>query len=239
MIAVETGMVLAAGLGTRLRPITETLPKPLVVVRGRTLLDRALDHLEAVGVKRAVVNAHYKAEMIERHLAARERPAVVLSREERLLDTGGGVAEALPRLEEPFYVINSDAVWVDGPVPALTRLARAFDPARLDAVLLVHETVWAVGYEGLGDFFLDPWGVPRRRLEREVVPYLFAGVQLLSRRLFEGEEAGAFSMNRLWDKAMERGRILCLVHDSAWFDVGTPEGLAATEARLAERYPSI
>jgi len=238
VIAVETGMVLAAGLGRRLRPITENLPKPLVPVRGRTLLDRALDHLEAVGVKRAVVNAHYNAEMVERHLAQRERPQIVISREESLLDTGGGVVQALPHLGEPFYVINSDAVWVDGPVPALTRLARAFDPARHDALLLLHETVWAVGYDGLGDFFLDPWGVPRRRREREVVPYLFAGVQLLSRRLFEGEAPGVFSMNRLWDKAMEQGRILCLVHDSAWFDVGTPEGLAATEARLAERYPS-
>lgn len=238
MIAVESGMVLAAGLGRRLRPITETVPKPLVPIRGRTLLDRALDHLEAAGVATAVVNAYYKAEMVERHLAGRERPKIAISREESLLDTGGGVQQALPLLGEAFYVINSDAVWVDGPVPVLTRLARAFDPERHDALLLMHETVWAVGYDGLGDFFLDPWGVPRRRREREVVPYLFAGVQLLSQRLFEGEAPGAFSMNRLWDKAIARGRILCLVHDSAWFDVGTPAGLAATEARLAERYPS-
>jgi N-acetyl-alpha-D-muramate 1-phosphate uridylyltransferase len=234
MIAVDSGMVLAAGLGTRLRPLTDSQPKALVTVQGRTLLDRALDHLQSVGVTRAVVNTHHMAEMIERHLASRKTPAITISREETLLDTGGGVAQALPHLGEPFYVINSDAVWLNGRVPALTRLARAYDAQRYDAVLLVQETVPAVGYDGAGDFFLDPIGLPRRRREGEVVPFLFAGVQLLSHRLFAGEPVAKYSMNRLWDKAMEQGRILCVVHDGTWYDVGTVAGLAATESRLGE-----
>jgi MurNAc alpha-1-phosphate uridylyltransferase len=234
MIKVETGMVLAAGLGTRLRPLTEDRPKALVTVQGRALLDRALDHLESVGVRRVVVNAHHKAEMIERHVAQRKSPEIILSCEPILLDTGGGVAQALPHLGEPFFVVNSDAVWLNGRVPALTRLAGVFDPERHDAALLMQETVPAIGYEGLGDFFLDPLGVPRRRGETEVVPFLFAGIQLLSHRLFEGEKVAPFSMNRLWDKAIASGRVIAIVHDGTWYDVGTVAGLAATESRLGE-----
>lgn len=234
MIKIESGMVLAAGLGTRLRPITDEKPKALVTVQGRTLLDRALDHLESVGAKRAVVNTHHKAEMIERHLAGRKIPAITISHEPVLLDTGGGIANALPRLGEPFFAINSDAVWLNGRVPALTRLAQAFDPVRHDCALLMQETVPAVGYEGRGDFSLDQLGIPRRRGEHEVVPFLFAGVQLLSHRLFEDETVKPFSMNRLWDKAIARGRIVAVVHDGTWYDVGTVAGLAATESRLGE-----
>jgi N-acetyl-alpha-D-muramate 1-phosphate uridylyltransferase len=234
VIAVETGMVLSAGLGTRLRPITNDRPKALVTVQGRTLLDRALDHLESVGVARVVVNTHHKAEMIERHLASRETPAITISHEPVLLDTGGGIANALPHLGEPFFAVNSDAVWLNGRVPALTRLARSFDPKVHDCALLMQETVPAVGYEGRGDFFLDQLGMPRRRRENEVVPFLFAGVQLLSHRLFKGQSVEPFSMNRLWDKAIETGRIVAIVHDGTWYDVGTVAGLAATESRLGE-----
>jgi MurNAc alpha-1-phosphate uridylyltransferase len=234
VIAVETGMVLAAGLGTRLRPLTESMPKALVTVQGRTLLDRALDHLQAAGVKRVVVNTHHKAKMIERHLANRKTPEITLSYEPTLLDTGGGVAKALPHLGEPFFVVNSDAVWLNGRVPALTRLAAAFDPEHHDAALLMQETVPAVGYEGRGDFSLDPVGVPRRRGESEVVPFLFAGIQLLSHRLFAGEPVAPYSMNRLWDKAIAQGRMIATVHDGTWYDVGTLAGLAATESRLGE-----
>jgi N-acetyl-alpha-D-muramate 1-phosphate uridylyltransferase len=234
VIAVETGMVLSAGLGTRLRPITDAKPKALVTVQGRTLLDRALDHLESVGVKRAVVNTHHKADMIERHLAGRKTPAITISHEPVLLDTGGGIANALPHLGEPFFAVNCDAVWLNGRVPALTRLARAFDPERHDCAILMQETVPAVGYEGRGDFFLDQLGVPRRRRENEVVPFLFAGVQLLSHRLFAGESIEPFSMNRLWDKAIARDRIIAIVHDGTWYDVGTVAGLTATESRLGE-----
>ena len=234
MITVETGIVLSAGLGTRLRPITDAKPKALVTVQGRTLLDRALDHLESVGVKRAVVNTHHKAEMIERHLAGRKTPAITISHEPLLLDTGGGIANALPHLGEPFFAVNSDAVWLNGRVPALTRLAQVFDPERHDCAFLMQETVPAVGYEGRGDFFLDQLGVPRRRRENEVVPFLFAGIQLLSRRLFAGEPVEPFSMNRLWDKAIAQGRIIAVVHDGTWYDVGTVAGLTATESRLGE-----
>lgn len=234
MIKIETGMVLAAGLGTRLRPITNEKPKALVTVQGRTLIDRAFDHLESVGVKRAVVNTHHKAEMIERHLAGRKTPFITISHEPVLLDTGGGIAKALAHLGEPFFAVNSDAVWLNGRVPALIRLAQAFDPKRHDCALLMQETVPAVGYEGRGDFFLDQLGVPRRRRENEVVPFLFAGVQLLSHRLFAGEPVEPFSMNRLWDKAIANGRIIAVVHDGTWYDVGTVAGLAATESRLGE-----
>ena len=234
MIAVETGMVLSAGLGTRLRPITDAKPKVLVTVQGRTLLDRALDHLESVGVKRVVVNTHHKADMIERHLAERKTPAITISHEPVLLDTGGGIANALPHLGEPFFAVNSDAVWLNGRVPALTRLAQAFDPERHDCALLMQETVPAVGYEGRGDFSLDQLGVPSRRGETEVVPFLFAGIQLLSHRLFAGETVAPYSMNRLWDKAIAQGRIIAIVHDGTWYDVGTLAGLAATESRLGE-----
>jgi MurNAc alpha-1-phosphate uridylyltransferase len=233
MTAPLSGMVLAAGLGTRMRPITDTIPKPLVELSGRTLLDHAIDRLAAAGVRRVVVNVHYKAEMIERHLTGRRDVEIRLSREPELLETGGGVQQALPLLDEAFYVVNSDVFWLDGAVPALARLAAAWDPARSDAVLLMQRTVAAVGYEGLGDFFIDTLGVPRRRREREVAPHLFAGVQLLHRRLFEGQAPGKFSLNPLWDRALAKGRLAAIVHDGEWFHVGSPEGLAATEARLA------
>jgi N-acetyl-alpha-D-muramate 1-phosphate uridylyltransferase len=231
-IAPATAMVLAAGLGTRMRPITEQLPKPLVAVGGRALIDHVLDRLVTAGVRRAVVNLHYKGEMIERHLAARRDIEVKFSREPTLLDTGGGVREALPLLDECFYVLNSDVLWLDTKLAALTRLARAFDPTRHDAILLLARTTRAIGYVGLGDFMLDPTGTLRRRGEREVAPHLFAGIQITHRGLFAAAPQGAFSMNPLWDQAIEAGRLRGLVHDGEWFHVGSPEGLALTEARL-------
>ena len=230
--APETAMVLAAGLGTRMRPITNDLPKPLVAVGGRALIDHVLDRLVTAGVRRAVVNLHYKGEMIERHLAGRRDIAIEFSRERTLLDTGGGVANALPLLDQCFYVVNSDVLWLDTKLSALARLARAFDPERHDAVLLLARTTRAIGYAGLGDFMLDQAAMLRRRRESEVAPHLFAGIQILQRSLFDGAPNGAFSMNPLWDKAIAAGRVRGLVHDGEWFHVGSPEGLALTEARL-------
>jgi N-acetyl-alpha-D-muramate 1-phosphate uridylyltransferase len=230
----KSAMVLAAGLGKRLRPITDRLPKPLVEIAGSALLDHALDRLAMNGVERAVVNLHYKAEMITERLAARERPRIELSREETLLETGGGVKRALPLLDDSFFVVNSDILWLDGLVSALRRLADAFDAEKIDAVLLLQRTVNAIGYNGIGDYFLDPWGVPRRRDEREVAPYVFAGVQILHRRLFAGVEDTVFSLKRLYDRAEDSGRLAAIVHDGEWFHVGTPEGLEATRLRLAE-----
>ncbi|MBV9552294.1 MAG: nucleotidyltransferase family protein [Alphaproteobacteria bacterium] len=232
--APKSAMVLAAGLGTRLRPVTDHLAKPLVEIAGRTLLDRALDRLAEAGVERVAVNLHYKAEMIAAQLAERREPRIALSREETLLETGGGVKHALPLLDEFFFVVNGDVLWLDGVASALDRLARAFEPARLDAVLLLQRTISAVGYEGRGDYFLDPLGAPRRRREDEVAPYIFAGLQLLHRRLFTGVDDAVFSLKRLYDRAEDAGRLAAIVHDGEWFHVGTPEGLTATQARLAE-----
>ena len=232
--APRSAMVLAAGLGTRLRPVTDHLPKPLVEIGGRTLLDHALDRLAAAGVERAVVNLHYKGELIAERLAQRREPCIEFSREEALLETGGGVKRALPLLDEAFFVLNGDILWLDGFTPTLRRLVEAFDPKKMDAVLLLQRAITAIGYDGRGDYFLDPLGNPRRRTEREVAPYIFAGVQILHRRLFTGVDDPVFSLKRLYDRAEDAGRLAAIVHDGEWFHVGTPEGLDATRARITE-----
>ena len=227
-------MVLAAGKGLRLRPITLSRPKPLVEVGGQTMLDGVLDRLAEAGVAEAVVNAHYLGQMIESHLQGRTRPRIHLSHEEALLETGGGVKKALPLLgEEPFFVINGDILWRDGKVPALRRLAEAWDGARMDALLLLQPTATAVGYEGLGDFVMDQLGRLRRREEGEVAPFLFAGLQILSPGLFAGTPDGPFSLNLIYDRARAAGRLYGLRHDGAWYHVGTPEDLQRVEAALA------
>ena len=230
--APKSAMVLAAGLGTRMRPISDTLPKPLVELAGQTLLDHAIDRLAMVGVERIVVNVHYKADMVIARLAERDHPRIEISREDELLETGGGVARALSLLGERFFVVNGDVLWLDGKDHALSRLAAAFDPAQMDAVLLFQRTTNAVGYEGSGDYFLDPLGVPRRRGEREIAPYLFSGVQLLHRRLFDGVAERRFSLNLLYDRAERAGRLSAIVHDGEWYHIGTPDGLDATRSRL-------
>jgi len=232
---IESAMILAAGFGTRMRPITDHTPKPLIPLAGRALVDHGIDRLVAAGVKRVVVNTHYKAPMMAEHLAQRHDVEIVLSHEETLLDTGGGVKNALKHLGDAFYVINADVFWLNGRTPALIRLARAWDPARLDALLLVQRTTSAIGYDGVGDFLVDAVGRVRRRGEREVVPHLFAGIELLSRRFFDGAPDGVFSLNALWNKAIAAGRLEAIIHDGEWFHVGTPQGLAASEDRLSER----
>lgn len=224
------GMILAAGLGLRMRPITETLPKPLIPVAGRTLLDRAIDHLEKAGVEEVVVNAHYLAAMVERHVSHRSSPRIVLSVEEDRLETGGGVARALPLLgNDPFFVVNGDALWIDGPRPTLDVLVHAWNDDQMDCILLLHATVSAHGYDGMGDFLLAPDGRLTRRPERTIAPYMFAGVQILHPRLFEKVPDGPFSLNLLFDRAMEKGRLFGVAHEGSWFHVGTPEDLAIAE----------
>lgn len=224
-------MVLAAGLGLRMRPITEHTPKPLIKVAGRTMLDRALDHLAAEDVGQCVVNAHWLADRITAHVAG--RPGITVSPEPELLETGGGVTKALPLLgNDPFYVVNSDIIWTNGATPALKRLADAWDDGRMDGLLLLTRTATAMGYQGKGDFFLDPHGVPRRRKDPEVAPLLFSGVQILSPRLFADAPAGKFSLNLLYDRALAVGRLFGIVHDGRWFHVGTPDALPEVEAAL-------
>ncbi|HWK45517.1 MAG TPA: nucleotidyltransferase family protein [Stellaceae bacterium] len=236
---VTTGMVLAAGRGLRLRPITDKLPKPLVPVGGRTLLDHAIDRLEAVGVERVVVNVHYLGEMITAHLAARTRPRILISEETTPLETGGAVAHARALLgTDPFFVVNGDSLWLDGKVPALTRLARAWDGEHMDALIVLQRTATAIGYDGnRGDFFLDQLGRAHRRRETEIAPYLFSGIQLLSPRLFDDVPSGPFSLNLIYDRAAEAGRLMGLVHDGEWYHVGTPSGLADTAERLETSPP--
>jgi MurNAc alpha-1-phosphate uridylyltransferase len=238
MTPLATAMVLAAGLGTRLRPLTESLPKPLVPVAGRTLLDRALDRLAEVGVETAVVNLHHLGDMIAEHLKDRTKPEIVLSRERELLETGGGVRHALSLLGGgPFFAVNADVLWLNGPFDALARLQRHWRDADMDALLLLHETTVAFGYDGAGDFLADPDGRLARRPEREIAPYLFTGVQILHPRLFRDCPEGAFSLNLLYDRAMAAGRLFGVVHDGEWFHVGTPEGLAEAEDYMRVRYP--
>jgi len=228
-------MVLAAGLGTRMRPLSDALPKPLLPVAGRALLDRALDRLAEAGVAEAVVNTHWKGEAIAAHLAARTGPPrLTLSPETELLETGGGVRRALPLLgTEPFFVVNGDAFWLDGPTPALARLAAIFDAEAMDALLLLYPTARVGAEAGRGDFRMDPLGRLHRRAERDVVPYLYAGVQLVAPTLLASEPEERFSFNRVWDKALAAGRLFGLRHDGLWFHLSTPADIAATEAELA------
>jgi N-acetyl-alpha-D-muramate 1-phosphate uridylyltransferase len=236
-VSTRSAMVLAAGLATRMRPLTDTTAKPLLRLGGRTLLDRALDHLVNAGVETVAINAHWKADAVAAHLTQRPSPPrTVLLREEHLLETGGGVRAALAVLgPDPFFVVNGDAFWLNGPISALVRLAEAFDDS-VDGVLLVHRTSHVHADVGLGDFALDKWGKPRRRKEREVVPYFYAGVQLMHPRLLAGMPEGAFSMNRAWDNALAAGRLRAVVHDGIWFHLSTPLDLTEAEQILEARF---
>jgi MurNAc alpha-1-phosphate uridylyltransferase len=238
MIRPLTGMVLAAGRGERLRPITDSLPKPMVPIGGRTLLDHAIDRLEEAGVLTVVVNVHHLAQTIADHLARRSSPRIVISAETgEALETGGAIVKALPLLgADPFFVVNGDSLWLNGKIAALDRLANAWDPERHDGLLLLQRTVTAVGYEGeAGDFALDQLGNPRWRREGEVVPYLYSGVQLVSPHCFDGLAADRFSVRRVWDRALSAGRLGAIVHDGEWYHVSTPDGLALVRDRLETR----
>lgn len=226
-------VVLAAGLGLRMRPLTEHLPKSLIAVAGKPMLDHALDRLAAAGVTDCVVTTHYKGEMIASHLEGRRRPRIELSPQPELLETGGGVKWALARLgRRPFFVVNADIVWRDGSDPALARLAGAWDTKRMDALLLLQARAKAVAYEGPGDYFLDPRGRLSRRRQGETAPFAFTGVQLLHPRLFAGAPDGPFSLVLLYDRVQAKGRLFGLVHEGDWFHIGTPAGLKLAEEHL-------
>ncbi len=231
---IDHAMVLAAGLGKRMRPLTDDRPKPLVELAGRCLLDRALDSLVAGGITAFVVNSHYRGEMIAAHLKVRND--IVLSPEEVLLETGGGVKAALPHLgDDAFFVVNSDAVWRDGPTSTVTRMAARWDDAAMDALLLLVPMQAVAGNVGdhPGDYHLEADGRARRRAQGGTAPFLFGGIQILHPRLFEGAPDGPFSLNVLYDRAQQAGRLHGLRHDGEWYHVGTPEELAAAEPAFA------
>lgn len=229
-------MVLAAGLGTRMRAFSDTIPKPLVPLAGKPLLDHVLDRLSEAGVERAVVNVHYLADQIEAHLAGRTQPRIDISDErEELLDTGGGVARALALLgDDAFFIHNSDSVWIEGETPCLEQMARAWDPNQMDTLLMLAPVAAAFGYDGKGDFNLDANGAVFRTAAGQLAPFVFTGVSIAHPRLFEGCPEGKFSLNVLWDRAIASGRAFGLRHEGVWMHVGTPVAVREAGERLAE-----
>jgi N-acetyl-alpha-D-muramate 1-phosphate uridylyltransferase len=232
----EKAMVLAAGYGQRMRPLTLTRPKPLVEVAGKPLIDYGFERLRAAGVETAVVNVHYLPEQIEAWAARQAAPRIIISDERgEILDTGGGIAKALPLLgEKPFFVINSDSFWVDEGEPALDRLRAAWDDDRMDCLLLLSALARTVCYDGPGDFLRDAEGRLARRSAAEGVPLVYSGAYLVSPRLFAGAPQGKFSMNLLWDKAIAAGRLFGIEHRGRWLHVGTPAAIGLAEAALRE-----
>jgi MurNAc alpha-1-phosphate uridylyltransferase len=233
-------MVLAAGLGTRMRPLTNHVPKPLVKVLGKPLIDRVIDRLAGAGVERVVVNVHHHAGLLKEHLERRKDVEVLISDEtDRVLGSGGGIFKALPLFDgEPFFVHNADSIWVEGYGHALARMMARWNPEEMDALLLVASLVNAIGYEGPGDFLMDADGRLARVPEQRLSPFAFPGVQIVHPRFFEGCSSGDFSINPLWDRAIERGRLFGMRLDGVWMHVGTPEALAQTEEFLADAVPS-
>ncbi len=238
MRGVSHAMILAAGFGMRMRPLTLTTPKPLIKVGGRALIDYAVDKLADAGVQRAVVNGHYLAEQIEAWSGAVVSPPTVFSDErDAILDTGGGVARALPLLgNDPFFVMNADCFWVDGAVPALERLKQAWDDAAMDCLLLVCDPVATTGYDGAGDFvFTENGRIARAKLDPTARAFAYIGGYIVHPRLFQEAPPGAFSMNKLWDRAIANNRLFGLAHDGHWLHVGTVEAIEEAEAFLRRR----
>ena len=229
-------MVLAAGLGLRMRPLTDNMPKPLVRVAGQPLLDHVLDKLAAAGVSEAVINVHYLPDQIIAHTAARSRPRVIISDErDEVLGTGGAVVKALPLLgSAPFFHLNADTMWIDGVRPNLARLAETFDPDRMDILLLMAPTTTSIGYAGRGDYGMLPDGALRKRKEHQVVPFVYAGAAIMSPSLFDGAPAGEFSLTKMFDRANEQERLFGLRLDGVWMHVGTPDAVEAAEEAFLE-----
>jgi len=229
---IKRAMILAAGRGERMRPLTDATPKPLIKVAGRSLLDCALDRLAQHGVEKVVVNCHYLGDQIAAHLAARAQPATQLVREDELLETGGSVKNALALFgDAPFFVINGDGLWLDGKAPMLRRLEAVWNPERMDALLLLHPLEEAIGREKAdrGDYFLGGDGRARHRASAAAAPYLFASASVCDKRLFAAAPDGPFSLLRLWNRAETAGRLAGLAHDGPWFHIGTAAALAEAE----------
>ena len=232
----DTAMVMAAGLGTRMRPLTEKVPKPLIEVSGKPLIDHVLERLAAAGVRRVIANVHYLPDQIEAHLRDEPHGLKIAISDERdvLLETGGGLVKAAPLIDcDPFLAVNSDNLWIDGPVDTVKLLASHWDDERMDALLLLVPQARAFNHGGLGDFHMGRNGRLRRRDKKRVAPFVFTGVQMLSKRLLRDAPDGPFSTNLLWDRAIAEGRCFGAVHQGLWFDVGTPQAIARTEDLIA------
>ena len=234
-LASDTAMVLSAGLGKRMRPLTASQPKPLVRVAGKALIDHALDRLAEAGVAKAVVNVHYLADSLEAHVKARKAPQVTVSDErELLLETGGGMKKALPLLPDPFFAINSDNIWLDGPKNAFADLSSAWDAERMDALLLLVPHRGAHNFRGKGDFHMAADGKVSRRRSGRIAPFIYTGIQLVSHRLMRDAPEGPFSTNVLWNRAIDEGRLYGVAFTGQWFEVGNPQAIAPTEAALKD-----
>ncbi len=232
-LASDTAMVMAAGLGKRMRPLTASQPKPMVRVAGKPLIDHALDRLHEAGVANAVVNVHYLADALEAHLKSRVAPAVTISDERALLlETGGGMIHALAHLPDPFFCLNADNVWLDGPRNAFAELSARWDPDQMDALLLLVGHARAINFDGIGDFYMDPQGKLSRKRPGRVAPFIYTGIQLVSHRLLRDAPHGKFSTNLLWDRAIAEGRLYGASFTGLWFEVGTPQAIVPTEEAL-------
>jgi MurNAc alpha-1-phosphate uridylyltransferase len=233
-VTPRKAMVLAAGFGVRMRPLTDTCPKPLVQVAGRPLLDHVLDKLGEVGVRDAIVNVHYLPDQIIDHTAGRAAPQVTISDErDVVLGTGGAVVKALPLLgDQPFFHLNADTIWIDGARSNLARLAEAFDPQRMDILLLLAPTASSIGYAGAGDYAMATDGTLRRRKENQVVPFVYAGVAIMSPSAFDDAPDGAFSLTDIFDRVNAQDRLFGLRMDGVWMHVGTPDAIGAAEDAL-------
>ena len=230
----STAMVFAAGLGQRMRPITDAIPKPLVKIAGRTLIDHCLDRLAEAGVGKAIVNVHWLADQIETHLKSRVAPQIVISDERaRLLDQGGGIKKALPQIgDAPFFICNTDALWIEGPRSELDRLIKFFDPGRMDALLLVAQAAGAVGVDWPGDFTMDPFNRLTKRDPRHVAPFVYAGVGVIKPQLFETVKEDVFKLAPFFFRAAEQGRLYGVRLDGIWLHVGRPESIPEAERAI-------
>ena len=232
---IDTAMILSAGLGTRMAPLTDAMPKPLIPVLGKPLIDWAVDRLQAAGIRRYVVNTHYLPDQIRDHFAG--RADITLSHEEVLQESGGGVRDALPHLpESAFIVCNADAIWLDGVTETVARLRRAWDPARMDALLLMVNGAAAHGYDGPGDYYLEEDGTAAHRRDRPTAPFVFGGLQILSPALFDGAPDGPFRLTELYDRAEAEGRLFGIAHEGEWYHVGTPDALVSVEEIISHGF---
>ncbi|MBV7267282.1 nucleotidyltransferase family protein [Erythrobacter ani] len=232
-LASDTAMVMAAGYGKRMRPLTASQPKPLVRVAGKALIDHALDRLDENGIANAVVNVHYLADALEAHVLDRRSPRITVSDErEELLETGGGMVKAQPNLPDPFFCLNADNIWLDGPRDAFRDLSARWNPDEMDALLLVVGHAGAANFSGQGDFHMDSVGNLSRREPGRIAPFIYTGIQLVAHRLLRDAPDGKFSTNILWNRAIEEGRLYGVAFTGTWFEVGTPQAIAPTEDAL-------